>query len=276
MRVERALDKARALLARRGVTSTAATLATVLAHPVSAAPAGLAATITSSALVGASSGLTAATFMGLTKLQLGLTGAIVAAGVGGFIVQYEQNARLRAEALEISGQVRAVGDLQVENQRMVQSTAEVAELRRDAAELARLREEVAALKAPPKKAAPTPMTATLNGEPVFPAAQLDQQPKPTFQARPMYPPELRQAGFSGEAVIEVVVDTKGEVQNAQAVQSTHPALADAALEAVKQWTFSPGMKSGIHVNARMQIPVVFSMDATRNKALGAQSASPWF
>jgi len=47
MRVERALDKLRAVLARRGVTSTSVALATVLAaQPVIAAPAGLAAAVT--------------------------------------------------------------------------------------------------------------------------------------------------------------------------------------------------------------------------------------
>ena len=54
MRVERALDKLHALLAKRGVTSTSAALATVLANQaVASAPAGLAASVTGAALSGA-------------------------------------------------------------------------------------------------------------------------------------------------------------------------------------------------------------------------------
>lgn len=58
MRVERAVDKLRAVLAKRGVTSTAAALAASLAqHTVSAAPTGLAAQVTRAALtVGAAGG----------------------------------------------------------------------------------------------------------------------------------------------------------------------------------------------------------------------------
>ena len=58
MRVDRAVDKLRAVLAKRGVTSTAAALAASLAqHTVGAAPAGLAAQVTRAALtVGAAGG----------------------------------------------------------------------------------------------------------------------------------------------------------------------------------------------------------------------------
>src|SRR5207248_7653351 len=56
-RVERALDKIRARLARRGVKSTSAAMALALAHQVGlAAPAGLAANVTSAALAGATAG----------------------------------------------------------------------------------------------------------------------------------------------------------------------------------------------------------------------------
>ena len=57
MRVERALDKLRALLGRRGITSTTAALGVALANPALAvAPSGLAATITGAALAGVAVG----------------------------------------------------------------------------------------------------------------------------------------------------------------------------------------------------------------------------
>jgi RNA polymerase sigma factor (sigma-70 family) len=89
MRVDRALDKLRGLLAKRGVTSTAAALATVLANQAAvAAPAGLAASVTGAALAGATAaggavGLGAFLgFMGTTKITIGIIGAIAVAAIG--------------------------------------------------------------------------------------------------------------------------------------------------------------------------------------------------
>src|SRR6516165_8232032 len=65
MRVERALDKLRGKLTRRGVTATAAALATAIgANAVQSAPAGFAATLPAAAIAG--SAVPAATFITLT------------------------------------------------------------------------------------------------------------------------------------------------------------------------------------------------------------------
>lgn len=88
MRVSRALDKLRGILARRGVTSTAAALGTALAHEaVAAAPQGMCATVTTAALVKAGgSGLGAAAvawhFMITSKTIVGTLGVLTAIVVG--------------------------------------------------------------------------------------------------------------------------------------------------------------------------------------------------
>lgn len=82
-RVERALDKLRQRLARRGVTSTAVALAAVLgAQTASAAPAGLAATVTGSVLASGAPLATAGFFTLMsTKTTAAVTAlAVVAAG----------------------------------------------------------------------------------------------------------------------------------------------------------------------------------------------------
>jgi RNA polymerase sigma factor (sigma-70 family) len=88
-RVSRAVGKLQGLLARRGVTSTEAALALVLANQAAATvPAGLAASVTSGALAGAvglastAAGGGMAIFMGTTKLTVGLIGAAAVAGIG--------------------------------------------------------------------------------------------------------------------------------------------------------------------------------------------------
>jgi RNA polymerase sigma factor (sigma-70 family) len=84
-RTGRTLEKLRESLTKRGV-STGATLGTVLsAHAVQMAPAGLAATLASTSLAGASMSTTtvisALKIMSISKFQAGLIGAIVAACV---------------------------------------------------------------------------------------------------------------------------------------------------------------------------------------------------
>jgi TonB family protein len=70
----------------------------------------------------------------------------------------------------------------------------------------------------------------------------------------VYPLELRRTGTAGEALISVVVDVSGTVQDAQPVFSTHPQFEASALESVKKWKFFPGGKAGAQVNARIEIP----------------------
>lgn len=141
MRVERALDKLHGLLAQRGVTSTTAALGLALAGQATvAAPAGLAASIAGVALAG-----TAATsagwltiFMGMTKLQIGITGALAIAGASGYFAQAETNAGLRREIAALRGQQQDVAALRTENRQLASTAAEIELLRRDDAELQRL------------------------------------------------------------------------------------------------------------------------------------------
>jgi periplasmic protein TonB len=55
---------------------------------------------------------------------------------------------------------------------------------------------------------------------VFDLSRVDRQPRPTFQARPRYPAELRAAGVTGEVLVEFVVAATGEVVGARAVRSS--------------------------------------------------------
>jgi RNA polymerase sigma factor (sigma-70 family) len=124
MRVERALEKLRGQLARRGITSTAAALgATLVAQPVVAAPPGLAAAVAGSALEGlAGAGALAVTrFLSLQNLA--------AAGVvslADFFFYGKADARLETQlAAESARQVLALTEvragnaaLRAENQRV--------------------------------------------------------------------------------------------------------------------------------------------------------------
>ena len=269
MRVERALHKLRERLERRGVASTSAALAAALAgQAVAAAPAGLAATVSGVALAGTAtaSGMLAAVFMSVTKLQVGAAAALVVAGAGGFWMQAVGLAGARAEIAALQQQRLVAAQLMADNARLAQSAAEVADLRLDDAMLAQLSDEAIELQArwrqfaAAERAKAATAMAPLTG-PILDVARLDRVPVPRSQARPVYPVEMARAGLNGEAVVSFVVDTEGRVRNAKAEKSSRKEFEAAAVEALEKWSFSPGLKEGNKVNTRLSVPIVFKISS---------------
>lgn len=147
-RVSRALDKLQVLLKRRGVTLSAAALATVLATgTVKAAPAGLAVSVGTSALAGAATSGGALTFlklMAMTKLKAGIAGAIIVAGIATtIVVQQKAQAKMRQDEAILQQQSAQLAQLQAEN--TAPASAPGGELNTPE-ELARLRDEAAVLR----------------------------------------------------------------------------------------------------------------------------------
>src|SRR5208337_921989 len=90
MRVDRALEKLRAVFLRRGVTATAALASVISANAVQTAPAGLAATLATTSLAGAGTGTFAfLKIMTATQLKLGVTALAVAGATTALVVQYQ-------------------------------------------------------------------------------------------------------------------------------------------------------------------------------------------
>jgi RNA polymerase sigma factor (sigma-70 family) len=262
MRVERALDKLRALLERRGVTSTTAALATALANQaVLAAPAGVAAAVTGVALaastgavITAGSGVAALTFMSMTKLQRGLAGAIAVAGATGFVVQGQEATQLQAEIENLRRAGSQIALLRAENVRLAKDTAALDDLRRDDAEATRLASEVATLR---QRAAAASTTAGIDPKRSAGDSR-DRIPLPRMQGGAAYPAEMRAAGISGTVHVDFLVDASGKVKNAYAAKSTAREFENAAVEAVARWEFEAGTKNGRSVVTHMVVPIEFS------------------
>lgn len=103
-------------------------------------------------------------------------------------------------------------------------------------------------------------TSQFRGMQVFDISKLDQTPVPKYQARPQYPFEMRRAGIAGEVLVDFLVDTNGDVQNAYAVRSSQREFEAAAVQAVSKWKFKPGRKGGRDVVTHMQVPIVFTLN----------------
>jgi RNA polymerase sigma factor (sigma-70 family) len=144
MRVERALDKLRTLLAQRGISSTAAVLAALLANQAAvAAPAGLAATVTSGAISGSAAvgattaGLGLLSQAGTVKAALTAAGVLALLSVGPAVYHY-RSAREARGALAALQKTHTTmqGQLQRQTARMweAEENARLAESRAAAAE----------------------------------------------------------------------------------------------------------------------------------------------
>jgi protein TonB len=76
------------------------------------------------------------------------------------------------------------------------------------------------------------------------------------QVRPVYPSEAFVKKVEGTVVIEILIDERGRVVRTRIVSSV--ALLDAAaVEAVRQWVFVPGLKQGHPVATLAMAPVTF-------------------
>ncbi|MEO6569576.1 MAG: energy transducer TonB, partial [Opitutaceae bacterium] len=79
----------------------------------------------------------------------------------------------------------------------------------------------------------------------------------------VYPTALRLTGTTGEVLVDFVVDTSGRVRNPSVVKTSHPGFSERAIEAVRSWRFSPGVRNGQVVNTRMRVPVYFTLSDVR-------------
>jgi TonB family protein len=83
-------------------------------------------------------------------------------------------------------------------------------------------------------------------------------PKKTRHVPPVYPPEAQQAHVQGLVIIEATIGEDGKVRDARVLRSI-PLLDQAAIDAVRQWEFTPTLVNGVPVPVVMTVTVNFSM-----------------
>ena len=165
MRVDRALEKLHAALARRGVKSTTAALAAVFANQVGAtAPAGLAGAITNAALAGvAAGGVVAATGTGIfmSNTTTAIISAVALTAIGTTFFQWNHAQRAEAELAALTMDRDSLrSQLAAEQQRTTRTARDIATLR---GEIDVLKAKQIALAAAPR-AAPVAAPAELSTE----------------------------------------------------------------------------------------------------------------
>jgi protein TonB len=105
---------------------------------------------------------------------------------------------------------------------------------------------------PPPPAQPAPQSAIRVG------TYGVRPPQKLNDVNPVYPTIAMQAHIQGIVIIEATISESGSVINARVLRSV-PLLDQAAIEAVKQWRYTPSMLNGAPVPVIMTVTVNFTL-----------------
>src|SRR5947209_310033 len=86
-----------------------------------------------------------------------------------------------------------------------------------------------------------------------------QAAKLVNKVQPQYPPLARQTRISGTVRLHAIIGKDGSVQSLT-LESGHPLLVQAALDAVRQWRYQPTLLNGEAVEVDTTIDVIFSLN----------------
>jgi TonB family protein len=78
------------------------------------------------------------------------------------------------------------------------------------------------------------------------------------KVQPEYPADAKGQHIQGVVLLNVNIDKEGNVSNIQLI-SGHPALAPAAVEAVKQWKYRPYSPNGSPLEVETQVQVNYTL-----------------
>jgi protein TonB len=86
---------------------------------------------------------------------------------------------------------------------------------------------------------------------------LDSPPQIATIVKPAYPPLALKARIGGTVVLRVLVSEKGLPVEVAVLRGAPAGLDEAAIAAVRRWTFIPATKDGVAVRTWMTVPIPF-------------------
>jgi len=105
---------------------------------------------------------------------------------------------------------------------------------------------------------PSPAPAPVPARVPVPVGGDIKRPIKIKDVAPSYPPVARAARVEGIVIVEAIIGPDGKVQDARVLRSS-PLLDAAALDAVRQWEFTPTLLNGIPIAIVMTITVDFRL-----------------
>lgn len=85
---------------------------------------------------------------------------------------------------------------------------------------------------------------------------------------PQYPPEAKKAGIQGTVRLRAVLARDGSVKTLE-LESGHPLLVDAALQAARQWKYRPTLLNGEPIEVVTTVDVNFVLDTPAGSIIGS-------
>jgi protein TonB len=97
---------------------------------------------------------------------------------------------------------------------------------------------------------------------VYRAGNGVSEPQIVTSVAPQYTSEALRHKITGAVVLDAVVKSDGTVGDVTVTQSLDRqyGLDDQCVRALKQWTFTPGMKDGKAVAVRVDVTMTFAMN----------------
>ncbi len=86
-----------------------------------------------------------------------------------------------------------------------------------------------------------------------------REPKKIFHVPPVYPQIALSSGVQGVVILEATIGETGAIENIRVLRS-HPLLERAAVEAVKQWRYTPTRLNGQPVPVMITVTVNFMIE----------------
>ena len=85
-----------------------------------------------------------------------------------------------------------------------------------------------------------------------------QESKLIRKVEPIYPELAKKARVQGKVTLKITVDEEGNVTDVSVIEG-HPLLDDAAINAVRQWKYSPTFLNGKPVSVMATVTVLFNL-----------------
>jgi protein TonB len=86
-----------------------------------------------------------------------------------------------------------------------------------------------------------------------------REPRKVRDVSPVYPAIARTARIQGVVILEAVINERGVVERVKVLGSV-PLLDNAAIDAVKEWRYTPTLLNGVPVSVLMTITINFKLN----------------
>lgn len=90
---------------------------------------------------------------------------------------------------------------------------------------------------------------------------VDQPPRASFQAAPVFPPRARARGIEGYVIFSLLIGLTGDIEQIKVIESSPDGVfEEAATQGISQWRFEPALYQGQAVRSWAKQRIRFDLD----------------